>query len=168
MLCPVEALHAPPQTSSLEELLSYVVQRFQVSPTVATIQLCEAGLISEETKEELKSYSTKLLASQFGWKPTTITPPRFQSCPVPPRGSLPMPIGPTTRGSSLFLRLPSLNKSALRKLSTQRVARSAHPTTNTQDKAKSKLTWTSLITHGHVKVLEDDYERLLKQIRLFF
>lgn len=68
MLCPVEALHAPPQTSSLEELLSYVVQRFQVSPTVATIQLCEAGLISEETKEELKSYSTKLLASQFGWK----------------------------------------------------------------------------------------------------
>ena len=68
VLCPVKALQALPQTSSLEELLSYVVQRFQVSPTVAAIQLCEAGLISEETKEELKSYSAKRLASQFGWK----------------------------------------------------------------------------------------------------
>lgn len=28
-------------------------------------------------------------------------------------------------------------------------------------------TWTSLVAHGHVKVLEDDYERLWKHIRLF-
>lgn len=28
-------------------------------------------------------------------------------------------------------------------------------------------TWTSLVTHGHVKVLEDDYERLWKHIHLF-
>ena len=28
-------------------------------------------------------------------------------------------------------------------------------------------TWTSLVTHGHVKVLEDDYGRLWKHIRLF-
>ncbi|PCC83284.1 hypothetical protein COM45_04280 [Corynebacterium accolens] len=28
-------------------------------------------------------------------------------------------------------------------------------------------TWTSLVAHGHVKVLEDDYERLWKRIRLF-
>ncbi|PCC83285.1 toxin [Corynebacterium accolens] len=68
VLCPVEALRDLPQTSPAEELLSYVVQRFQVSPTVAAIQLCEAGVISEETKEELKSYSAKRLASQFGWK----------------------------------------------------------------------------------------------------
>ncbi|MDV2432837.1 ImmA/IrrE family metallo-endopeptidase [Corynebacterium tuberculostearicum] len=68
VLCPVEALHDLPPTSTPEELLSDVVQRFQVSPTVAAIQLCQAELISEETKEELKSYSTKRLASQFGWK----------------------------------------------------------------------------------------------------
>lgn len=68
VLCPVEALHNLSQDSTPEELLSYVVQRFQVSPTVAAIQLCQAGRISEETKEELKSYSTKRLASQFGWK----------------------------------------------------------------------------------------------------
>ncbi|MCZ9306401.1 ImmA/IrrE family metallo-endopeptidase [Corynebacterium sp. c8Ua_181] len=68
VLCPVEALHDLPPTSTQEELLSYVVQCFQVSPTVAAIQLCDAGLISEETKEELRSYSTKRLASQFGWK----------------------------------------------------------------------------------------------------
>lgn len=68
VLCPVEALNNLPQASPPEELLSDVVQRFQVSPTVAAIQLCQAELISEETKEELKSYSTKRLASQFGWK----------------------------------------------------------------------------------------------------
>ncbi|WP_225746634.1 ImmA/IrrE family metallo-endopeptidase [Corynebacterium sp. Marseille-P4611] len=68
VLCPVEALNDLPQASTSEELLSDVVQRFQVSPTVAAIQLCQAERISEETKEELKSYSTKRLASQFGWK----------------------------------------------------------------------------------------------------
>lgn len=68
VLCPVEALHNLSQDSTPEELLSFVVQRFQVSPTVAAIQLCQAGHISEETKEELKSYSTKRLASHFGWK----------------------------------------------------------------------------------------------------
>lgn len=45
VLCPVEALRALPQDSPSEELLSYVVQRFQVSPRVAAIQLCDAGLI---------------------------------------------------------------------------------------------------------------------------
>ncbi len=68
VLCPVEALNDLTQASTPEELLSDVVQRFQVSPAVAAIQLCQAKLISEETKEELKSYSTKRLASQFGWK----------------------------------------------------------------------------------------------------
>lgn len=68
VLCPVEALHNLPQDSTPEELLSFAVQRFQVSPAVAAIQLCQAGRISKETKEELKSYSTKRLASQFGWK----------------------------------------------------------------------------------------------------
>ena len=28
-------------------------------------------------------------------------------------------------------------------------------------------TWASLITHGHIKVLEDDMDRLFKHIRLF-
>lgn len=68
VLCPVEALRTLSRTSPQEELLSDVVQSFQVSPTVAAIQLCVAGLISEQAKEELKSYSTKRLASQFGWK----------------------------------------------------------------------------------------------------
>lgn len=64
----MEALRALPQTLPPEELLSDVVQRFQVSPRVAAFQLCDAGLISEEIKEEVKSYSAKRLASQFGWK----------------------------------------------------------------------------------------------------
>ncbi|MHC2546951.1 ImmA/IrrE family metallo-endopeptidase [Corynebacterium hesseae] len=66
--CPVEALRALPQTLPPEELLSDVVQRFQVSPRAAAFQLCDAGLISEEIKEEVKSYSAKRLASQFGWQ----------------------------------------------------------------------------------------------------
>lgn len=68
VLCPAEALRALPQALPPEELLSDIVKHFQVSPRVAAIQLCDAGPISEETKEELKSYSAKRLASQYGWK----------------------------------------------------------------------------------------------------
>ena len=48
--------------------MSAVVQRFQVSPHVAVIQLHQAGLISKETKEELRDHTTRRLASRFGWK----------------------------------------------------------------------------------------------------
>ena len=68
VLCPEEALQALPTYADAEELLSTVVQRFQVSPHVAAIQLHQAGLISKETKEELRDHTAKGLASRFGWK----------------------------------------------------------------------------------------------------
>ena len=70
VLCPEEALQELPPYADAEELLSTVVQRFQVSPHVAAIQLHQAGLISKETKEDLRSHTAKKLASRFGWKAT--------------------------------------------------------------------------------------------------
>ncbi|MGV0362933.1 ImmA/IrrE family metallo-endopeptidase [Corynebacterium minutissimum] len=70
ILCPEEALQELPQYADPEELLSTVVQRFQVSPHVAAIQLHQAGLISKDIKEELKNHTAKGLASRFGWKAT--------------------------------------------------------------------------------------------------
>lgn len=127
VLCPVEALLDLPQTSTTEELLSYVVHRFQVSPAVAAIQLCQAGRISEETKEELKSYSTKRLASQFGWKADYDYAAKISALPRSSERLVAMPTSPTARDSSLFLRLPSANKSVSSKSSSQRVVCSARP-----------------------------------------
>ncbi len=70
VLCPEEALQELPQYANPEKLLSTVVQRFQVSPHVAAIQLHQAGLISKDIKEELKNHTAKGLASRFGWKAT--------------------------------------------------------------------------------------------------
>lgn len=70
VLCPEEALREMPQYEDPEQLLSAVVQRFQVSPYVAAIQLHQAGLMSKDTKEELKNHTAKKLASRFGWKAT--------------------------------------------------------------------------------------------------
>ena len=70
VLCPEEALREMTQYEDPEELLSAVVQNFQVSPYVAAIQLYQAGLMSNDTKEELKSHTAKKLASRFGWKAT--------------------------------------------------------------------------------------------------
>lgn len=68
VLCPEEALQKLPPYADAEELLSTVVQQFQVSPRVAAIQLHQAGLISKDTKEELRNHTAKGLASRFGWK----------------------------------------------------------------------------------------------------
>lgn len=68
VLCPEKALQELPPYADPEELVSTVVQRFQVSPHVAAIQLHQAGLISKDTKEELRNHTAKGLASRFGWK----------------------------------------------------------------------------------------------------
>lgn len=140
VLCPVEALRDLPQTSPAEELLSYVVQRFQVFPTAAAIQLCEAGLISEETKEELKSYSAKRLASQFGWKANYDHAAKISELPRSSERLVADAYKAYDRGLIALSSVALLNKSALRKSSIQRVMRSAHPIANTQIVAISKLT----------------------------
>lgn len=47
--------------------LSDVVQRFLVSPAMAAITLCSAGLINTQTKTEWMTLRTPGLATQFGW-----------------------------------------------------------------------------------------------------
>jgi Zn-dependent peptidase ImmA (M78 family) len=48
-------------------VLSTVVQRFLVSPQIATIALEQAGYIDEATKREWMSLSAPQLAARFGW-----------------------------------------------------------------------------------------------------
>jgi Zn-dependent peptidase ImmA (M78 family) len=48
-------------------LLSAVVQRFLVSPTIATIALEQCGRIDRATKDEWMSVTTPTLAAEFGW-----------------------------------------------------------------------------------------------------
>lgn len=48
-------------------VLSAVVQRFLVSPQIATIALRQAGYIDEATKQEWMTLSAPQLAARFGW-----------------------------------------------------------------------------------------------------
>lgn len=47
--------------------LSTLVQRFKASPSLVSIQLNKAGLISSPQKNEWMALSTRTLASRFGW-----------------------------------------------------------------------------------------------------
>ncbi|MBP2412281.1 Zn-dependent peptidase ImmA (M78 family) [Arthrobacter stackebrandtii] len=47
--------------------LSSVVQTFLVSPAIASIALCSAGLINTQTKTAWMALRTPRLATQFGW-----------------------------------------------------------------------------------------------------
>lgn len=48
-------------------LLSYLVQRFGVSPQVAAIQLHGLNRITQSTKREWSGFTTRRLAATFGW-----------------------------------------------------------------------------------------------------
>lgn len=48
-------------------LCSEVVQHFLVSPQVAAIAMCEAGVIDQAGKSALMTVSTPALATRFGW-----------------------------------------------------------------------------------------------------
>jgi len=68
LLVPLQGLkdfHSHPITELAD--LSAVVQRFLVSPVIASIALRQAALIGETTKQEWISIPTRSLATRFGW-----------------------------------------------------------------------------------------------------
>lgn len=69
LLIPQEGLKEvlPGRSSADWADLSMVVQRFLVSPAIASIALRQQGLIDEETKGVWMSVSTPTLAARFGW-----------------------------------------------------------------------------------------------------
>lgn len=61
-----ELLGAP--TGDLDPIdFSQVIQDFRVSPSLASIALCSAGFISEETKKVWMKTTTSAWATRFGW-----------------------------------------------------------------------------------------------------
>lgn len=71
VLCPLDSLEAQLEgrDPTTEEALSHIVQRFKVSPTVATNQLRRAGLIDSKRASALgKAWTAPSLASRFGWR----------------------------------------------------------------------------------------------------
>lgn len=71
LLLPVDGLAAwlgePSQAQVGPQDLSDVVERFLVSPAIASIQLARGGYISAATKEEWVGLTTRRLATQHGW-----------------------------------------------------------------------------------------------------
>ncbi|WP_216402977.1 ImmA/IrrE family metallo-endopeptidase [Arcanobacterium phocae] len=69
LLCPIGAVKATAQSFSGDsvDLLAKLVQRYRVSPSVAAIQMKNAGLIDEAEFENLKRFSARDLAYQYGW-----------------------------------------------------------------------------------------------------
>nr|NLD41647.1 ImmA/IrrE family metallo-endopeptidase [Actinomycetales bacterium] len=65
LLLPIAAVSGEGVPTTRE--LSDLVQRFEVSPRMAAIQLCEAKQIDEATKKEWSTYSARTLATRFGW-----------------------------------------------------------------------------------------------------
>ncbi|MHB1431887.1 MAG: ImmA/IrrE family metallo-endopeptidase [Streptosporangiaceae bacterium] len=75
LLLPVRALHdrfgrpsrdaAAPDVGEPE--LAAVVQEFEVSPSLAAIQLKEAGLIRQQACDEWQTVSTSTIAARYGW-----------------------------------------------------------------------------------------------------
>lgn len=69
LLIPSEGLKAllKDRRPITETELSFVVQRFLVSPWMAAIALCDNGYIDQETKDEWRVLSTFSLAARHGW-----------------------------------------------------------------------------------------------------
>ncbi|QJC22244.1 MULTISPECIES: ImmA/IrrE family metallo-endopeptidase [Arcanobacterium] len=69
LLCPIEAVKDTAQSFSGDsvDLLAKLVQRYRVSPSVAAIQMKNAGLIDEAEFEDLKRFSARDLAYKYGW-----------------------------------------------------------------------------------------------------
>ncbi|BBF99584.1 MULTISPECIES: ImmA/IrrE family metallo-endopeptidase [Pseudonocardia] len=69
LLVPVEGLPVRfgGHRAAAPSLLSDVVQRYLVSPAVATIALHQAGLIDLDTKAEWMTMTTPVLAARHGW-----------------------------------------------------------------------------------------------------
>lgn len=131
---------------------------------MAAIQLCDAGLISEETKEEFNSYSTKRRATQFGWKANYDCAAKILELP---RSSERLVADAYKAYGKGLIALPSV--SFAEQVSIEEVIDSAggpqRPSDN-EHTGHSDIE-TDLDFPGHVKMLENDYERLWKHIRLF-
>jgi Zn-dependent peptidase ImmA (M78 family) len=69
LLVPVEGLREfiGPRSPIVLSTLSTVVQRFLVSPQIASIALHQAGYIEEAAKQEWMALSAPQLAARFGW-----------------------------------------------------------------------------------------------------
>lgn len=69
LLIPVEGLREllGDRQTVTQSTLSAVVQRFLVSPAIASIALHQAGYIDTATKKEWKALSARQLAVRFGW-----------------------------------------------------------------------------------------------------
>ncbi|MFT7839555.1 ImmA/IrrE family metallo-endopeptidase [Saccharothrix sp. BKS2] len=69
LLVPVDGLREflSPRTAVTRSTLSAIVQRFLVSPAVASIALHQAGYIDATVKQEWMALSTPHLATRFGW-----------------------------------------------------------------------------------------------------
>jgi len=70
LLVPLEAISLYVARKKAQEVstLSALVQQFQASPQIVTIQLAEAGLISPTIKREwLATHSAPALAAKYGW-----------------------------------------------------------------------------------------------------
>jgi Zn-dependent peptidase ImmA (M78 family)/transcriptional regulator with XRE-family HTH domain len=69
LLVPLDGLHEflQPRTTVTQADLSAVVQRFLVSPAIASIALNQAGYLDDTTKPECMPLSTPRLAARFGW-----------------------------------------------------------------------------------------------------
>ncbi len=65
--------------------LSKVVERFAVSPHMASIQLREAGFIDLATADRLGKYATRALATRYGWLPLYRQWSADSNQPRPPR-----------------------------------------------------------------------------------
>lgn len=69
LLLPAEAIHAefPEGTELTESDLSFLVQRFRVSPAMASIALYQCGCISARRKDDWMHLTTPSLATRHGW-----------------------------------------------------------------------------------------------------
>lgn len=65
----VDVLGEPGAHEFTDADLSSVVERFAVSPHMASIQLRAAGFIDPATADRLGKYTTRALATRFGWLP---------------------------------------------------------------------------------------------------
>jgi Zn-dependent peptidase ImmA (M78 family) len=69
LLLPTEAVHRFMARRKTRNLATFsdLVQRFQVSPAIVAIQLCQGGYLAEDSYQRFSSMYTPSLAARFGW-----------------------------------------------------------------------------------------------------
>lgn len=89
LLIPVEGLidvlGEPGTVEITDAVLSAVVERFAVSPHMASIQLRSAGFVDSATADRLSKHRTRALATRYGWLPLYRQWASDSNIPRPPR-----------------------------------------------------------------------------------